>query len=57
MGKVKAPPTPADGKPILRALNSKSVSCSELAKGHKDLLSVKAEKESPEELEAKIKEG
>lgn len=57
MGKVKAPPTPADGKPILRALNSKSVSCSELAKGHKELLSVKAEKESPEELEAEIKEG
>ncbi|CAL1149031.1 unnamed protein product [Cladocopium goreaui] len=40
----------------LRSLPSKKHSCSELQKGHQHMLKVKKERESPEELDRKIKE-
>ena len=46
MAKTKAKAeAPSASKPILRALNSKSGSCSELEKGQAHLMAVKAERE------------
>ncbi len=40
----------------LRALPSKTTSCSELAEGHKKLLKVKKEHEPADELQSKIQD-
>ena len=56
IGTVVAKPAMGKAKGGLRALPSKTTSCSELAEGHKKLLKVKKEHEPADELQSKIQD-